>query len=473
MEEEKFLNKLVSIIPNERQKVVQEMGFYAFIHFTINTFTGKEWGNGKENPKIFNPMNLDTDQWCQVIKSAGMKGVVLTAKHHDGFCLWQTQTTEHSVKNSGYKEGKGDVVKELSESCKKHGLKMGIYLSPWDRNSEYYGTDKYMDFYIAQLTELLSNYGDIFMLWLDGACGSHLDGKPCQKYDFQRIYDTALSLQPNIVMSGCAPDVRWVGNESGIARESEWNVVPLFNYADQNITPEAQKDDNAKIFQKRCVDVMIKDMGSREFLSKYDTFMWYPAEVDVSIRPGWFYHPLETIFIKSIKKLMRIYYDSVGGNSLLLLNIPPNRKGLLCKKDVKRLREMGKRIEMIEFSRIHNVKYESDITGKEEFKISNIYEGKAFSPIETRDKYNLFAQFEKTVVDKVILKEDTDFSQRVEKFSIYAETGNGEKEVYKGTVMGFNKIALFKPIETSKIRLEINSCRFEPYINSFQIIRKH
>ncbi|MFA7664172.1 MAG: alpha-L-fucosidase, partial [Clostridia bacterium] len=159
------------------------MGFYAFIHFTINTFTGKEWGNGKENPKIFNPRNLDTDQWCQVIKSAGMKGVVLTAKHHDGFCIWQTQTTEHSVKNSSYKEGKGDVVKELSESCKKHGLKMGIYLSPWDRNSEYYGTDKYMDFYIAQLTELLSNYGDIFMLWLDGACGSHLDGKPCQKYD--------------------------------------------------------------------------------------------------------------------------------------------------------------------------------------------------------------------------------------------------------------------------------------------------
>jgi len=330
-----------------------------------------------------------------------------------------------------------------------------------------------MDFYIAQLTELLSNYGDIFMLWLDGACGSHLDGKPCQKYDFQRIYDTALRLQPNIVMSGCAPDVRWVGNESGIARESEWNVVPLFNYAEQNITPEAQKDDNTKEFQKRCVDVMIKDMGSREFLSKYDTFMWYPAEIDVSIRPGWFYHPLETFFVKSIKKLMRIYYGSVGGNSLLLLNIPPNRKGLICKKDVKRLREMGKRIEMIEFSRIHNVKYESDIAGKEDFKISNIYEGKAFSPIETRDKYNLIAQFEKTVVDKVILKEDTDFSQRVEKFSIYAETGNGEKEVYKGTVIGFNKIALFKPIETSKIRLEINSCRFEPYINSFQIIRKH
>lgn len=273
------LDLYTSIVPNERQLKIQQMPFYAFIHYGPNTFTNREWGKGKDLPSVFNPKDQNVDEWCKAIKSAGMKGVVLTCKHHDGFCLWQTETTEYSIKNSPYKNGKGDVVKEVSNACKKYGLKFGVYLSPWDRNSKLYGTPAYNDFYIAQLTELLSNYGEIFMLWLDGACGASADGMPKQKYDFERIWETALKLQPNIVMSGCAPDIRWVGNESGKARKSEWNVVPKFQYELQNIAANCQHDDDFKKFQKRCQDVMIEDIGSREFLSKYDEFMWYPAEL--------------------------------------------------------------------------------------------------------------------------------------------------------------------------------------------------
>lgn len=463
------LRLYTSIVPNHRQKIVQEMKFYAFVHFGINTFTGREWGKGKEYPSIFNPVNLDTDQWCEAIKAAGMKGVILTCKHHDGFCLWQTNTTEHSIKNSPYKDGKGDVLAELRDSCNKYGLKLGVYLSPWDRNSEYYATDKYMDFYIEQLRELLTNYGEIFMLWLDGACGSHMDGKPAQVYDFNRIYSTALKLQPNIAMSGCAPDIRWVGNESGVARESEWNVVPQFDYGMQNLATVSQQDDNAAKFKKRCIDAMLKDMGSREFLSQYDDFMWYPAEVDVSIRMGWFYHSLQRLTIRSINNLMNIYYNSVGGNSLLLLNIPPNRQGKFSDVDVKRLRDIGKLIDK-EFKLIkHTNLYNSTIQGKKGFEIDNLYSDKTYSPNNINDQYTITANFSKESIDRVTLREDTDYSQRVESFEIYTTVDDKKILLYKGTVIGFNKIAIFKPIVTDNLTLNITSCRFEPYINYFKI----
>ena len=258
------LDLYTSIVPNRRQLIIQDMKYYAFIHYGVNTFTNREWGSGKENESVFNPKKQDAEQWCSAIKDAGMKGVILTCKHHDGFCLWQTKTTEHSIKNSPYKNGRGDVVKEVSDACKKYGLKFGVYLSPWDRNAKCYGSEQYNDFYIEQLTELLTNYGEIFMLWLDGACGAKADGQPVQKYDFERIWDTAVQLQPNIVMSGCAPDVRWIGNESGKTRESEWNVVPKFQYEQQNFAANCQDNDDMKKFQKRCEDVMLPDMGSRE-----------------------------------------------------------------------------------------------------------------------------------------------------------------------------------------------------------------
>lgn len=430
-----------SIVPNRRQLIIQEMKYYAFVHYGINTFTNREWGNGKESEKLFNPKKQNTDQWCEAIAAAGMKGVILTCKHHDGFCLWPTETTEHSIKNSPYKNGKGDVVREVSESCKKYGLKFGVYLSPWDRNAECYGTPEYNDFYIRQLTELLTNYGDIFMLWLDGACGAKADGQPVQKYDFERIWNTAVELQPDIVMSGCAPDVRWIGNESGKTRESEWNVVPKFEYDQQNFAANCQTDDDMKKFQKRCQDVMLPDMGSRKFLSQFDEFMWYPAEVDVSIRLGWFYHPLQRLTLKSLDHLMKIYYTSAGNNALFLLNIPPDKNGLLAKADVRRLKEMGKWLKKEESLVIKNAERTDSDGG---FQIS--------------------LKFPKQSVDRVNLSEDTTKSQRVEKFSIYANS----KKVFSGTIIGFSKIAIFEPIITDELTIKIEECRKEPYIKTAQ-----
>lgn len=444
MTEQERLDLYTSIVPNRRQLLIQEMKYYAFVHYTVNTFTNKEWGNGKESEQMFNPTDQNTDQWCAAIRDAGMKGVILTCKHHDGFCLWPTKTTEHSIKNSPYKNGKGDVVREVADSCKKYGLKFGVYLSPWDRNSKLYGTPAYNDFYIEQMTELLTNYGEIFMLWLDGACGAKADGQPVQKYDFERIWKTAVELQPNIVMSGCAPDVRWIGNESGKTRESEWNVVPQFQYDQQNFAANCQQDDDLKKFQKRCQDVMLPDMGSRKFLANYDKFMWYPAEVDVSIRPGWFYHPAQRLTLKSLKRLMTIYYNSVGNNSLMLLNIPPNRKGQFAKSDVRRLREMGKWLRR-----------------EEECVLES-------SCVFSADGREAEITFPKQSVDRLRLAEDTTKSQRVEKFSVYA----GEECVFRGTIIGFSRIAIFdRPVVTDKLRFVIEECRNEPYMQKIEVCK--
>ena len=444
MTEQERLDLYTSIVPNRRQLLIQEMKYYAFVHYTVNTFTNKEWGNGKEPEQVFNPTDQNTDQWCAAIRDAGMKGVILTCKHHDGFCLWPTKTTEHSIKNSPYKNGKGDVVREVADSCKKYGLKFGVYLSPWDRNSKLYGTPAYNDFYIEQMTELLTNYGEIFMLWLDGACGAKADGQPVQKYDFERIWKTAVELQPNIVMSGCAPDVRWIGNESGKTRESEWNVVPQFQYDQQNFAANCQQDDDLKKFQKRCQDVMLPDMGSRKFLANYDKFMWYPAEVDVSIRPGWFYHPAQRLTLKSLKRLMTIYYNSVGNNSLMLLNIPPNRKGQFAKSDVRRLREMGKWLRR-----------------EEECVLES-------SCVFSADGREAEITFPKQSVDRLRLAEDTTKSQRVEKFSVYA----GEECVFRGTIIGFSWIAIFdRPVVTDKLRFVIEECRNEPYMQKIEVCK--
>lgn len=433
------LDLYTSIVPNRRQLIIQDMKYYAFVHYGMNTFTNREWGDGKESESIFNPKKQNTDQWCEAIAAAGMKGVILTCKHHDGFCLWPTKTTEHSIKNSPYKNGKGDVVREVSESCKKYGLKFGVYLSPWDRNAECYGTPAYNDFYIAQLTELLTNYGDIFMLWMDGACGAASDGKPVQKYDFERIWNTAVELQPDIVLSDCAPDVRWIGNESGKTRESEWNVVPKFEFGEQNF----QASDDMKDFQKRCKDVMLPDMGSREFLANFNEFIWYPAEVDVSIRRGWFYHPLQIFTLKSLNHLMKIYYNSAGNNALMLLNIPPNKNGLLAKSDVKRLRQMGKWLKKEDELLISDVKTE-----------------------KSEDGFEINLKFPKQSVDRVRLSEDTTKSQRVERFSIYADG----KKLFGGTIIGFSKIAVFEPTVTDNLTIKIEECRKEPYVNKAEVI---
>ena len=312
--------RLIEAVPTARQIAYESMEFFCFIHFTVNTFTGREWGDGTEPESIFNPTELDAKQWAKTAAEGGMKGLILTCKHHDGFCLWPSKYTEHSIKNSPYKNGKGDIVRETMEACREYGLKFGVYLSPWDRNNEFYGKGKeYDDYYVNQLTELLTEYGDIFVVWLDGACGEGANGK-VQKYDWQRYYQVVRKLQPNAVISISGPDIRWCGNEAGEVRPSEWSVVAA-DMKDPTLTAELSQQEDNEEFRERPLDETQSDLGSRERLAKEERLAWYPAETDVSIRPGWFYHEEEDDKVRSFKNLKDIYLKSVGGNTTLLLNI--------------------------------------------------------------------------------------------------------------------------------------------------------
>ena len=257
--------RLIEVVPTERQLEYQKQEFYGFIHFTVNTFTNQEWGKGDESPEIFNPEELDAEEWVKTAYDAGMKGLILTCKHHDGFCLWPSKYTEHSIKNSPYKDGKGDVVREVSDACRKYGIKFGVYLSPWDRNHPAYGSGKeYDDYYINQLTELFTQYGKVYTLWMDGACGEGPNGK-CQNYDWERYYAKVRELQPNAVLSVSGPDVRWCGNEAGIVRPSEWSVVSADMTSPTRTAMLSQQSDDES-FRTRPVDPTQMDIGSRDVL---------------------------------------------------------------------------------------------------------------------------------------------------------------------------------------------------------------
>jgi alpha-L-fucosidase len=301
--------RLVSVVPSSRQLKWHELKFYAFIHFGMNTFYNSEWGTGKEDPQRFNPTELDTDQWCHTLKEAGMKAVILTCKHHDGFCLWPSKYTEHSVKNSPYKDGNGDIVGEMAASCKKYGLKFGVYLSPWDMHEPCYGdSPKYNEYFVKQLTELLTQYGEIFSVWFDGACGEGPNGKK-QEYDWELYHQVIREHQPDAVAAICGEDVRWCGNEAGHCRKAEWNVVPRRLSKQETIAENSQQEDNTE-FRERPITPMDQDLGSREVLKDEKDLIWYPAEVDTSIRPGWFYHESENDHVKPLEKLIEIFYNS-------------------------------------------------------------------------------------------------------------------------------------------------------------------
>ena len=291
-----------------------------FLHFGVNTFTDREWGDGREDPGIFNPSALDARQWAREARAAGARAVILTAKHHDGFCLWPTKTTLHSVAGSPWRGGAGDVVRECSDAARAEGLRVGLYCSPWDRNAGVYGDSaKYNDFYVTQLTELLTQYGDIAEVWFDGANGEGPNGRR-QVYDWPRIWGTVRRLQPKaVIFSDAGPDVRWIGNERGSAGDPNWSTV------DPSIVT-APGVDGPEIIRSL-------QHGDR------DGTVWRPGETDVSIRPGWFHHAAEDAKVKSVDELVGIWFSSVGRNSKLLLNVPPNRDGLLASADTQRLRQ--------------------------------------------------------------------------------------------------------------------------------------
>ena len=424
------------LVPTPQQLAWQQMELTAFLHFGINTFTGREWGDGTEDPALFNPSQLDAEQWVRTLKDAGFKMVLLTAKHHDGFCLWPTKTTTHSVASSSWKNGKGDVVKELRDACDKYGMKFGVYLSPWDRNASCYGdSPKYNQFFIQQLTELLTNYGEVHEVWFDGANGEGPNGKK-QVYDWDAFYKTIQKLQPKAVMAIMGDDVRWVGNEKGIGRETEWNATVL--------TPGiyARSEENNKrlgVFSKA------EDLGSRDILKNATELFWYPSEVDVSIRPGGFYHKEEDNKVKSLKHLADIYFQSVGYNSVLLLNIPPDRRGLINEADVTRLKEFAE-------------------YRKQAFADDRVKEGqKLWEAISNGERtYKLKSGSE---INVVMLQEDIARGQRVEAFSVEAQTADGWKEIAQGTTVGYKRLLRFPDVKANQLRIKIKSCRLTANIS--------
>ncbi len=477
------IEKLVSIVPSTIQKSIQRENFNAFIHYGLNTFANKEWSDGTLSPEIFNPTAQDVEQWVKVLKYAGAKGIIFTAKHHDGFCLWQTKTTDYSIKNSPYKGGKGDVVKELSDACKKHGIKFGIYLSPWDRNSALYGTPQYDDYYCTQLTELLTNYGEIFCVWLDGACGAENDGKSQHNYDFKRYYALIRKLSPKTVISNCGPDVRWVGNENGTARKAEWNVIPRLEVSEEKTIANSQTSEKQNMKFLKESDMLKNDIGSLEALEGYDDFVWSPAEVDVSIRKGWFYHKSQDYNIRSLKNLLKIYYNSVGGNSLLLLNVPPDKTGRINDRDVDRLVKFSDKIKKA-FSKQVNIVNVTAPTYEAGYKISNIlnynYNKNSFnatscySPLEEADNYEIELFFDGIKkIDKIRIVEDVRYSQRIEQFSIYTTISDKKKLLYRGETVGYNRIALLKrAVKTDNVKIVIEKCRLKPYIEFIGVYEK-
>ena len=455
--------KLITVVPTERQIRFQELEFYAFVHFTVNTFTDKEWGDGTEDPGIFNPVKLNAEQWVVNIKAAGMKGLILTCKHHDGFCLWPSKYTKHTVAASPYKDGKGDVVKEVSEACRKYGIKFGVYLSPWDRNCELYGRGKeYDDFFICQLTELLTGYGDVFSVWFDGACGEGPNGKK-QYYDWERYYQKIRELQPNACISVCGPDVRWCGNEAGHTIVAEWSVVPE-RAKDSEIIAEKSQQEDSEEFRQRRVDARDADLGSREILQDEERLIWYPAEVNTSIRPGWFYHSYEDDKVRDLEELLHIYINSVGGNATFLLNIPPTPEGLFHENDCVRLKEIGAFLKKaFKNNLMEEAVIASNGTGVENIR-EDTYETRFWGQV--CDETHLTARWKEPVLlTFIVLKEDIHFSQRIESFKVEASVSGKFKTLYEGTVVGHKKIVALAPTVTDAIRITVTDSRMEPVIS--------
>lgn len=434
---EQKVSMAARLVPSPQQLEWQQMELTAFLHFGINTFTDREWGDGKEDPALFNPTDLDAEQWVRELKEAGFKMVLLTAKHHDGFCLWPTKTTKHSVASSPWKDGKGDVVKELRDACTKYGMKFGVYLSPWDRNAECYGdSPRYNEFFIEQLTELLTNYGEVHEVWFDGANGEGPNGKK-QVYDWDAFYKTIQRLQPKAVMAIMGDDVRWVGNERGLGRETEWSATVL--------TPgiyARSAENNSRL----DINSQAKDLGSREMLENATELFWYPSEVDVSIRPGWFWHENENGKVKSLKHLADIYFQSVGYNSVLLLNIPPDRRGHINEADVARLKEFAAyRRQVFADNRVQKGQKMWDAVSGDQRE----YELKSSSKINV-----------------VLLQEDIARGQRVESFRVEARVGEQWQLLGEGTTIGYKRMLRFPTIEAEALRITIGSSRLEAHISN-------
>lgn len=440
----------------------------AFLHFTVNTFTDKEWGYGDEDPAVFNPTAFDADAIVAALKAGGMRGVILTAKHHDGFCLWPTRTTQHSVRKSPWRNGKGDVVREVSESARRHGLKFGVYLSPWDRNNARYGQPEYVRIYREQLRELLTEYGPIFEVWLDGANGGdgYYGGAREKRvidrrtyYDWPTTWALVRALQPGaVIFSDVGPDIRWVGNEKGFANETCWATYDPVGEDGGPAAPGYVRAGEATTGHRK---------GSH----------WMPAECDVSIRPGWFWHAGENSQVKTPAQLMDIYYKSVGRGAGLLLNVPPDRRGLLHENDVASLRGFG---ELVRETFRENLAARAKIAASNvrgnnrAFSPRNLLDGDRYSYWSTDDSVTtpqIVAELEsRATLGVVRLREDIRLGQRVETFALDRWNGGGWETFAQGTSIGSCRlIRTDESLTTNRVRLRITGCPVCPAVSEFSL----
>ncbi len=432
--------------PTKEQLQWHEKEFYLFIHFGPNTFTNKEWGEGNEDPSVFNPTAMDCDQWVRVAKQAGAKGIILTAKHHDGFCLWPSNFSTHTVRESKWQNGKGDVVKALSDACKKAGLEMGVYISPWDRNHPLYGTAAYNDIYLSTMKELLSQYGKFFELWWDGANGEGPNGKK-QQYDFNRFQDSAFKWQPQLVIfSDIGPGIRWCGNEKGLNNTTNWNLLDTAGFKRGRGAPPT--------------DTL--NMGN------VNGRFWIPAEADVSIRPGWFYHPEEDTKVKSPETLFNLYLHSVGNGGNLLLNVPPDRTGRINPIDsaslvgFRKLRESAFTTDF--FANAKLVANSGDKISLANLTDHNI---RTYWVSATQENTELIVNMaQKKLINTVVLEEMLQYGQRVQAFTIEAYDGRKYQLVFTGTTIGRKRIAQFPETETGRIRIVITHAKAAPVLRN-------
>jgi alpha-L-fucosidase len=453
-------------VPSERQLRWHEREFYGFVHFGMNTFTDREWGNGDEDEALFNPGSLDARQWVQAARDAGMKGLILTAKHHDGFCLWPSEFTTHSVKRSPWRGGQGDVVGELARACRDAGLEFGVYLSPWDRNHPDYARPEYLTYYRNQLRELLTKYGTVFEVWFDGANGGNgyyggaretrrIDNRTY--YDWPTTWNLVRELQPGAVMfSDAGPDVRWVGNEEGVAFETSWYGLDRSKVYPG--APNYSRDGTAK--------------------GNPDAPDWVPPEVDVSIRPGWFYHAAEDAKVKPLDRLLDIYYQSVGRGANLLLNVPPDRRGLFADVDVQRLRELRKTIDdtfATDLARSAKLTATATRGTGREFGAARVNDGDARTYWATSDGVTTgaieLAFASPTRFDRLVLQEFIRLGQRIEAWRAEAQVDGAWVPVAEGTTVGYKRIARFAPVTTRRLRVTITKARACPTLATLGVYR--
>jgi alpha-L-fucosidase len=450
-------------VPSVAQLRWHEMEMNAFIHFTTNTFTDLEWGFGDESPSIFNPTNFNADQWISTLKDAGFKGAILTCKHHDGFCLWPSEYTQHDVAHSPWKNGTGDVVREVADACRRHGLKFGVYLSPWDRNHPEYGRPPYIDYYRNQLKEIFNEYGPVFEMWFDGANGGtgYYGGAREKRtingsayYDWPKTLELVREMEPEVLFfSDAGPGLRWVGNERGVVAETNWNTI----------TPDT-------LYAGKSGITELLNTGHPE------GSQWIPAEVDVSIRPGWFYHEKEDSLVKSPEKLFDIYLTSVGRGSTLLLNVPPDKRGLIHEKDVESLK--GWR-QMLDTEFRDNLAAGASVVASEtrgdskKFQPSNATDGDKDSYWTTNDG-SKSASLEIDLggrhrVKYLLAQEYIKLGQRVKGFNVEYWNDGAWKPLASGTTIGYKRILKFDPIDTEKLRITITDAKACPLISNVEV----